>query len=101
MQGWEGTHGYGYMALGCSVTNNRAGAYVGPVLHTDDRTYTLTIKIDTPFKNCLGFSRYDYPSEDNKISADQLTYIRQADPFHSDSNIWRGGMMEWGGCSKY
>lgn len=30
MQGWEDTHGYGYMALGCSVTNNRAGAYVGP-----------------------------------------------------------------------
>lgn len=43
------------MALGCSVTNNRAGAYVGPVLHTDDRTYTLIIKIDTPFKNCSGF----------------------------------------------
>lgn len=39
--------------------------------------------------NYLGFSRrYDYPPKDHKISAGQLTYIRQADPFHSDSNIW-------------
>lgn len=78
MQGWEDTHGYGYMALGCSVTNNRAGAYVGPFHRWQNLHLTII----------LGFSRrYDYPLKDYKISAGQLTYIRQADPFHSDSNV--------------
>lgn len=36
-------HAYGYMALGCSVTNNKAGACVGPVF------YTQMTKL-TPFK---------------------------------------------------
>lgn len=40
----------------------------------------------------MGFPRrHDYPSEGNKISAGQLKYVCQADPFHSESNICRRG----------
>lgn len=77
MQGWEDTHGYGYMALGCSVTNNRAGAYVGPF----HRWQNLHLTIIWGFFPSLRLSLK------GSLPAKQLTYIRQADPFHSDSNI--------------